>query len=44
MPDLAGVLKGHRVAVLAADGVERVEQPGQALKGAGVPEVAVPLG
>ena len=37
MPDLAGELNGRRVAILAADGVERVEleQPRRALDDAG---------
>lgn len=42
---MAGALDGHRVAILAADGVERVEleQPQQALQGAGAQTEVVSL-
>ncbi len=42
---MAGVLKGHRIAILAADGVERVEleQPRQALEDAAASTVVVSI-
>ncbi|GIE34612.1 glutamine amidotransferase [Actinoplanes italicus] len=45
MPDMAGELNGRRIAILAADGVERVEleQPRQALDGAGASTVVVSI-
>src|SRR3954465_8234672 len=45
MRDMAGELNGRRIAILAADGVERVEleQPRQALDDAGARTVGVSI-
>ncbi|GAA2214778.1 type 1 glutamine amidotransferase domain-containing protein [Nonomuraea monospora] len=45
MPDMAGELSGRRIAILAADGVERVEleRPRQALDDAGARTVVVSI-